>query len=82
MNLSDSVIIGCGILFVKLRAGRTAVSGYYVVYGFCGAPLTHVFPDGKTCIRTEFGRRRRKAFERWNGVSVRTRLSTLLAEHG
>ena len=74
MNLSDSVIIGCGILFVKLRAERTAVSGYYVVYGFCGAPLTHVFPDGKTCIRTEFGRR--------NRVLVRTSLSTLLAEHG
>ena len=54
MNLSDSVIIGCGILFVKLRAGRAAVSGYYVVYRFCGAPLTYVFPDGKTCIRTEF----------------------------
>lgn len=53
---------------------RTAVSGYYVVYGFCGAPLTHVFSDGKTCIRTEFGRR--------NGVPVRTSLSTLLAEHG
>ena len=82
MNLSDSVIIGCGILFVKLRAGRTAVSGYYVVYGFCGSPLTHVFPDGKTCSRTEFGGRRGKAFERRNGVPVRTRLSTLLAEHG
>ena len=57
MNLSDSVIIGCGILFVKLRAGRTAVSGYYVVYRFCGAPLTLVLPDSKTYRKTEFGGR-------------------------
>ena len=82
MNLSDSIIIGCGILFVKLRTGLTAVSGYYVVYGFCGAPLTHVFPDGKTCNRMEFGGRQRMVFERRNGVPVRTSLSTLLAEHG
>ena len=56
--------------------GQTAVSDYYVVYGFCGAPLIHVLQDNKTCSRTEFGGRRRKAFERYNCVSARTRLST------
>ena len=68
--------IGLWIISQGNGVGRTAVSDYYVVYGFCGAPLIHVLQDNKTCSRTEFGGQRRKAFERYNCVSARTRVST------
>ena len=68
--------IGLWIISQGNGLGRTAVSAYYVVYGFCGAPLIHVLPDNKICSRTEFGGRRRKAFERYNCVFARMRLST------
>ena len=68
--------IGLWIISQGNGLGQAAVSGYYAVYGFCGAPLTYVLQDNKTCSRTEFSGRQRKAFERYNDVTARTRLST------
>ena len=53
-----------------------SVSGYYMVCRFNGAPLTRVFPDGKTADGGEH------CLKDITEIPSASRLSTLLAEYG